>query len=263
LKSVIVAQKDADKMVDYIDIKIDRGITKNRILMLDILANFNWERPIYFTGGAYADEEYIWAKDYLQLDGMSYKLVPIKTSMEGRNMFDMGRIDPEKMYANIQKLDWRNINDGKIYLDEQTKKNAISLRNNLMRLSEAFAMEGDTVKAVEVLDLSIEKMPIKDFGHFSLSVGYPEMYYQLGETEKARKALETLFNLFNDQLIWYSEFPIREQTGWLSSEIEQNLYLMITLLKQVNSFDKDKDYLTSLEQEYEKTFGLFSALVEE
>jgi tetratricopeptide (TPR) repeat protein len=263
LKSGIVAQKDADKMVDYIDIKIDRGITKNRILMLDILANFNWERPIYFTGGAYADEEYIWAKDYLQLDGMSYKLVPIKTSMEGRNMFDMGRIDPEKMYANIQKLDWRNINDGKIYLDEQTKKNAISLRNNLMRLSEAFAMEGDTVKAVEVLDLSIEKMPIKDFGHFSLSVGYPEMYYQLGETEKARKALETLFNLFNDQLIWYSEFPIREQTGWLSSEIEQNLYLMITLLKQVNSFDKDKDYLTSLEQEYEKTFGLFSALVEE
>ena len=83
--------------------------------------------------------------------------------MKGKSMFDMGRIDSEKMYANIQKLDWKNINSGKIYLDEQTKKNAISLRNNLMRLSETFAMEGDTAKAVEVLDLSLEKMPIKDF----------------------------------------------------------------------------------------------------
>ena len=108
----IVAAKDADKIVDYIDIEIGRGIAKNRILMLDILANFDWKRPIYFTGGAFADEEYIWLKDYLQLDGMAYKLVPIKTSMNvvnpdgtvtKKSPFDMGRIDPEKMYANIQK----------------------------------------------------------------------------------------------------------------------------------------------------------------
>ena len=63
--------------------------------------------------------------------------------------FLMGRIDPEKMYANIQKLDWRNINDGKIYLDEQTKRSSISMRNNLMRLSDAFAAQGDTVKACQ------------------------------------------------------------------------------------------------------------------
>lgn len=263
LKYGIVAQKDADKMVDYIDIKIDRGITKNRILMLDILANFDWKRPIYFTGGSYADEEYIWLKDYLQLDGMAYKFVPIKTPIADRSMFDMGRIDPEKMYANIQKLDWKNINDGKIYLDEQTKKNAISLRNNLMRLSEAFAMQGDTLKAVEVLDLSIEKMPIKDFGHFSLSVGYPEIYYRLGETEKARKSAETLFNIFNQQLIWYAEFPVERQIDWLTGDIEQDLYLMITVLKQVNRFDPDKDYLKKLEDEYEKTYNLFSHLVSE
>ncbi len=263
LKSGIVAQKDADKMLDYIDIEIDRGITKNRILMIDILANFDWKRPIYFTGGAYADEEYIWAKDYLQLDGMAYKLVPIYTSMENRNMFDMGRIDPDKMYANIQKLDWRNINDGKIYLDEQTKKNAISLRNNLMRLSEAFAMEGDTVKAVEVLDLSIEKMPIQDFGHFSLSAGYPEMYYKLGEVEKARQSLETLSQIFREQLIWYAEFPREDKLDWLASEIEQTFYILMSLQKDVNDHDKDKEYLKNLEEENDKVFSLFNDLISE
>ncbi len=240
LKYGIVAAKDADKMVDYIDIKIDRGITKNRILMLDILANFDWKQPIYFTGGSYADEEYIWLKDYLQLDGMSYKLVPIKTSMKGRSMFDLGRIDPEKMYANIQKLDWRNINDGKIYLDEQTKKNAISLRNNLMRLAEAFAKEGDTAKATEVLDLSLEKMPIKDFGHFSLSLGYPEMYYRLGETEKAREAANTLFTIFDQQMEWLMSFP-QEKIEWAIEEIRNNLFVIENIVDQVKSFDEDSE----------------------
>ena len=71
LKYGIVAQKDADKIVSYIDITIDRGIGKNTILMLDILNNFDWKQPIYFTGGSNSDNEYIWLKDYLQLDGVA------------------------------------------------------------------------------------------------------------------------------------------------------------------------------------------------
>jgi hypothetical protein len=46
--------------------------------MLDIVANNNWKRPIYF-GGAFDPEDYLWMKDYLQLDALVYKLVPIKT----------------------------------------------------------------------------------------------------------------------------------------------------------------------------------------
>lgn len=259
LKSGIVAAKDADKMVDYIDITIDRGITKNRILMLDILANFDWKQPIYFTGGAYAAEEYIWLKNYLQLDGVSYKLVPIRTPNEG--MFDMGRIDPEKMYANIKKLDWGNINDGKIYLDEQTKKNAISLRNSMVRLAEAFAIEGDTLQAIEVLDLSLEKMPIKDFGHYSLSLGYPEIYYQLGEKEKARKAAQTLFQIFKEQLTWYSEFP-RDQVEWVFEEIDNNLLLLRNVVGQVEKYD-DKAEFQKMQEEFINIVKLFSHLIPE
>jgi hypothetical protein len=45
-------------------------------MMLD-MAN-NWKRPIYFSGGAFDPEDYLWMKDYLQLDGLVYKLIPIK-----------------------------------------------------------------------------------------------------------------------------------------------------------------------------------------
>ena len=70
--------------------------------MLDIIANNNWERPIYFTGGAFGDEDYLWMKDFLQLDGMCYKLVPIKTPIDQSNPYEMGMIDSEKMISIVR-----------------------------------------------------------------------------------------------------------------------------------------------------------------
>ena len=261
LTSGIVQPKDADQIVDYIDIKIDRGITKNRILMLDILANNDWKQPIYFTGGSNANEEYIWLKDYLQLDGLGYKLVPIKTPIGKKSLFDMGRIDPEKMYSNVQKWDWRNINDGKIYLDEQSKRNAISMRNSLMRLSTAFAQQGDSLKAIEVLDLSLEKLPIKEFDHYSLSLEYPEMYYRLGEVEKARKTAETLIALFREKLIWHSSFS-KNDFDLVFEDFDMTFrYLYRGVLEQVQELDPEIEYLKQLQNEFNSTLDLFNHIM--
>src|SRR5690606_23609421 len=85
LRNGIVDPKDADKIVPYIDINLKGDIIyKNRMMMLDIIANNNWERPIYFSGGSFGDDDYLWMKDYLQLDGVVYKLVPIKTPLDKR-----------------------------------------------------------------------------------------------------------------------------------------------------------------------------------
>ena len=261
LENGIVAQKDADKIVPYIDITIDdRALFKNRILMLDILANNNWERPIYFTGGANADEEYIWLKDYLQLDGLAYKLVPIKTPIEGKSMFDMGRIDTDKMYANIQKWDWRNINDGEIYLDEQTKRNSISMRNNLFRLSEAFSNKGDLLKALEILDLSLEKMPIKDFDHYSLSLGYPEAYYRLGDSKKARETSKVLLTIFKEKLIWLSSFSM-DNTALIFDEIDTTLYMYKNVISQAETSDVDKEYIETIQEEFMTIVKMFDHLI--
>ena len=273
LKYGIVAQKDADKIVPYIDITVGRALAKNTLLMLDILNNFNWERPIYFTGGSNTDSEYIWLKDYLQLDGVAFKFVPIKTPTKIYNqkgelqrelsLFDIGRIDTEKMYKNVQKWNWRNINDGKIYLDEQTKRNAISLRNSLMRLSAAFAEEGDTLKAVEVLDFSIDKLPIKDFDHYSLSMEYPEMYYKLGQEEKARETAKTLITLFKDQLIWYSTFPV-EDFDMVFDEFDVTFrYLYRGIIDQVAEYDTGEDFVKELQEDFNKTISLFSHIIPE
>ncbi|MDY0780859.1 DUF2723 domain-containing protein [Tenacibaculum sp. IB213877] len=261
LKYGIVALKDADKMVDYIDITIDeQGLTKNRIMMLDILNNFDWKRPIYFTGGSNSNEEYIWMKDYLQLDGMAFKLVPIKTPIRDKSMFDMGRIDPEKMWENVQKWEWKTINNSEIYLDEQTKRNAISMRNNLMRLSEEFLKQGDSVKAKDALDLSLYKMPIRDFDHYSISLGYPELYYRIGDKDKARKTAEILIDIFHQKLVHYSTYSDAD-IDLIIDNLDTNLYMYRNVINQVDKYDDDKDYINKLQDGFIENVKLFRHLM--
>jgi len=230
--------------------------------MLDVLANNQWKQPIYFSGGAYADEEYIWLKNYLQLEGMTYKLVPIKTSNKGKSMFDMGRIDSDKMYANIKKWDWRNINDGKIYLDEQTKRNMIPMRRNLMRLAETFTKEQNFEKAEEVLDLSQEKMPVIDFDYYQYVLGYPELYYAIDKKEKARKVAETLIGIFQEKLRWYNTFNDRN-LNLVIDDLNTLFYMYLNIIDQVQKFDDDEMYLKKIEYNFTETVKLFKHLIEE
>ena len=140
LSSGLVKEKDAHLILDYIDIDLPKtALPKNRIMMLDIMANNDWKRPIYFSGGSFDKAEYIWMKDYLQLDGLAYKLVPIKT--KNRSAFELGRIDTELMYDVVMSWEWGNSGSDKIYHDPQTRTQGLSFRSNLARLTEKLPPE--------------------------------------------------------------------------------------------------------------------------
>lgn len=260
LRSGIVAQKDADLIVPYIDINFGRNLTKNRILMLDILANNNWEKPIYFTGGAQADEEYIWLKDYLQLDGMTFKFVPIYTPNQS-NFFEMGRIDSDIMYKNIMNWDWRNITDDNIYLDPETRKNSVTYRNNIERLARVLISEGQIEKAKEVLLMSLEKMPVHKFGHHSLLISYIDLFYIINEKEEARKLIADLNNVFQEKLTYYSQFQGAEIES-VFDEIERNILMYDQTLKTAIQFE-DEDYSKTLKEEYITYIKLYEFLMRE
>ena len=205
IKSGIINPSEIDKIVDYIDIDIPKsGLYKNQILMLDILSKNDWERPIYFTGGSYKDSEYIWMKDYLQLDGLVYKLVPIKTPINEENPYQMGRIEPNRMYDIVKKWEWGNSESPEIYHDPETRKNSISFRGNLHRLAEEFIKAGDYEKAAEIIEMNFEKMPLDYFEYYSLSEPYISSYYKIGEAEKAQKLFKKLEKKYLDQIRYYS-----------------------------------------------------------
>ncbi|MDC3077212.1 DUF2723 domain-containing protein [Flavobacteriales bacterium] len=209
LKSGVVKKENENLIVDYIDIDLpESGLYKNQILMLDILSKNDWERPIYFTGGSYKDSEYLWMKNYLQLDGLVYKLVPIETPLNPENPYQMGRIDANTMYEIVKKWKWGNSESDKIYHDPETRKNSITFRSNLHRLAEEFISLGDNFKALEILDLSFDKLPIEYFGYYSLSEPYINSYYKIGEIEKSRNLFKKIEEKYHEQINYYSKSMI-------------------------------------------------------
>ncbi len=220
LQNGIVSEKDKDLIVDDITIKISGGaLYKNRLLMLDIIANNNWERPIYFTGGAFGDEDYIWMKDYLQLDGMCYKLTPIKTKVDRSNPFDMGRIDTDVMYQQITSWDWGNSGEENIYHDPETRKNGITYRGNIARCIEQLISENQFQKAEELADLSLQKMPVNTFGYYTLLEPYISAYYEIDKKQKARSLFAETSIHYQEKLIFYSNQSIETQTKYLEEII--------------------------------------------
>lgn len=241
LKNGIVAPKDADKIVSEIFINLKSNVIyKNRMMMLDIIANNNWERPIYFSGGSFGDDDYLWMKDYLQLEGVVYKLVPIRTPIDKRNPFDMGRIDADKMYDIVMGWDWGNSGSPDIYHDTETRKNGITYRSNLARLAEALMNEGQNDKAEKILDLAMEKMPVKYFEYYSLLEPYIMGYYELGKTEKAREIYEEVSKLYQEHLVYYNGLTYNRQRN-VADEIITDMERYRSLVRVVAVFD-DEDY---------------------
>ena len=225
LKSGVVNKQNEELIVDYIDIDLPKsGLYKNQILMLDILSKNDWERPIYFTGGSYKDSEYLWMKDYLQLDGLVYKLVPIKTPLNPENPYQMGRIDAKIMYEIVKKWKWGNSESSKIYHDPETRKNSITFRSNLHRLAEEFISLGDNVKALEILNLSFEKLPIEYFGYYSLSEPYINSYYKIGEKEKARDLFKIIEKKYSEQLNYYSKSIMYDEDNFEIEMYAENIF---------------------------------------
>ena len=205
IKSGLVNEKDYELILDYIDIDLpSSGLYKNQLLMLDILANNDWKRPIYFTGGSYNDAEYLWMKEYLQLDGLVYKLVPIRTKIPKNNPYELGKIDSELMYKIVKEWEWGNSNDPNIYHDPETRKNSISFRGNLHRLSLKLLEEGEIKKSEEILDLSLDKMPVDYFGFYSLLEPYISTYYKLEKFKKGDQLFISLSNKYQQNLKYYS-----------------------------------------------------------
>ena len=243
LRNGIVKAKDSASIVPYIDIRIKgSAIYKNRLLMLDIIANNNWERPIYFSGGAFGDDDYIWMKDYLQLDGLVYKLVPIKTAVSKDNPFDMGRIDADKMYDMVMNWEWGNSGDPSMYHDIETRKNSLTYRGNLARLIEVLIQEGDFEKAEEIADLAMAKMPVNLFGFYTMLEPYIGAYYELEATEKARKLYSEVSKKYQENLTYYSTLSEYNQSQYIQNiynDIERYRGLVdVTAIYETETFTK-------------------------
>jgi hypothetical protein len=261
IKNKVVAPQYYDSIVPYIDIDIKgNALYKNRLMMLDIVANNNWKRPIFFSPGAFDDEDYLWMKDFLQLDGMVYKLVPVRTAIQkDGSPLDMGQIDSEKMYTNVMKWEWGNSDSDKIYHDPETRRESITYRTNLARLMDQLILEKKFDKAKKIIELALTKMPLDKFEYYSLVEPFTKGYYQVGEKAKAQQLLEKLIAKYKDNLNYYSKIKSSEQSS-LAIDIITDLERYRSLLQvmkdngDINFYNKNRTVFNTYIEMFER-FG--------
>ena len=240
LKNNIVDNNLSDEIVDEIIIKIKgQALYKNRLMMLDIIAENNWERPIYFTGGSFGDDDYLWMKDYLQLEGLCYKLVPIKTTIDQTNPYEMGRVNTEKMYSMVKDWDWGTNGDMDVYFDVESRKNSITYRSNIARLINQLILENKKVKAEEITDIVIENMPVNIFGYYTLLESYIESYYKLENKEKARGLFSEIANKYKENLFYFSSLKDENKNRY-AEEIYTDIERYRSLVGVIISYEEGK-----------------------
>jgi len=264
IKNKVVNSKYYDSIVPQIEFTItDKALYKNRLMMLDIVNENNWKRPIYFTGGSFGEDDYIWMKNYLQLDGMCFKLVPLKTPTDDPNPMRMGSIDADKMYSIVMKWDWGNSGNSAIYHDPETRKNSITYRTNLARLMETLLLEGKNEKAEKVIDLAMAKMPIAYFEYYSMVEPFAMGYYEVGKKDKARKVVAELIQKYQESLTYFSGFKLADQYYYASdivSDIEQyrGLIELIRAADDREFYEKEKAKFNN----FNKRFAVFNRKME-
>ena len=185
LASGTVKPEDADKIVPYIDIKLKgNSILKSQLIVLDILAHNNWERPIYFVTGYHNDA--LGLEEYFQLEGLAYRLVPIKS--QNKNWLDYGRINTDILYQNmINKFVWGGANKKGVDIDYNHLRTLIVVkaRLNYARLAKALSSEGKNEKAIETLNKCMEALPLEKIPYDPYTADIIEAYFAAGATEKA------------------------------------------------------------------------------
>ena len=194
----IVAEEDYDKIVDtlYMDIPAHRSsISKTELMILDMLSNYDWDRPIYFVSqGGDLD---IGLRNYLQFEGFAYKFVPIKSTTRTA---DIGQIDALKMFDKVMKVyEWDNLADTTINIDYQnlaTFNGVMNIRGIFVQTAVGLFEDGYKEKAVQVLDRMQQVMVPQNFP-LNTSILYSineymvlqaiEVYIKCGEKEKGVK----------------------------------------------------------------------------
>ena len=203
-------------------------------------------------------------KEFLQMDGMVYKLVPVRTKLGKENYgSDMGYIDTDVMYNIVMKWDWGNSESTTIYHDPETRKNSISYRMNLSRLMKQLIVEGKNEKAKKVIELALTKLPLNYYGYYSLVESFATGYYEIGETQNARKLLKQLTGKYQETLKYYSSIPAVKQND-LAMEIITDIERYRSLLTVMKENNDDSFYTEqkNIFNNYNKRFERFERDVE-
>jgi hypothetical protein len=233
IKNGTVKPKDASLIVPSIDWRFKRNrLLKSDFIVLDILANNNWKRPVYYVSEGH--DGTLGLDNYFQLEGFAYRLVPIKNQVT--NQLNPGRIDTEILYDRLlNTFRWGRMNEPDVYLDDFHKRtfSIIRMRNRFVRLADELIKSGDSNKALIVLDKCNELTPHQVIPYDYFSIEMAQTYYKLNAIDKANAILEQYGIICNDYLTYYLD-----QKDNIIKIIKNDIQYSLTMLNKMSELSR-------------------------
>jgi tetratricopeptide (TPR) repeat protein len=202
-----------------------------------MLANSNWERPIYFSNTVSSDNFLGLEESFVQ-EGLAYRVAPINVA----NSSMLGVVDTDRMYQRlVEEFEWGGLDDPDVFMDENNVRMTIKYRYAYATLARALADEGNDEKAVEVLDYCMEHMPHERIPFNFSIVPVIQSYYAAGAVEKALELTEKMESVMEQELEYFSNV-IRAKPA--KAEKMQNDFLQMI---------RDLNTLSSIARRYGET----------
>ncbi|MDR3273146.1 MAG: DUF2723 domain-containing protein [Flavobacteriaceae bacterium] len=250
LKYGIVKPEDAPLMVNNLKVTITRGsLDKATLAMLDMFANYNWDRSIYFSsGGTYSPVNLFYTQNYLEYQGMVSKLVPIYTPDDRSG--NQGRTNPLTLYNLIMNYRFGNFKDPKAYFDETCRSNILNYRMACGRAAIALAKAGDKKQANDVLALISREIPLSMYPATPSFNSIISAYLYIGEEQEGLKLAEDYKKQILNELDYYLSLSPNDQKfvvndmGTLSSYYSLVVSNMVDTYQNMNQQDKALSYIT-------------------
>jgi hypothetical protein len=242
----IVPIEKAEKIPDEISWKLGgNNIIKNELMLLDLIATNNWDRPIYFANPS-SVKKVLPLDEYMHLEGFVYHLLPYKA--EGY-INGMGGVNADKAYdLLVNKANWGNLNDPDVSIDRESARNSGIPKNNFLRVAESMITKGEKEKAVKALDTYIENYPHEVVNYDMFMIPYIEAYYKAGAVDKANEMSQVLYDFYISELNYINSLdPERKK---LLSQDQQSALGVLQRLGQITRQNSQID----LSQKIDSTF---------
>jgi hypothetical protein len=255
-RSGMLIQGDSipDRMV--ISLKGLSSLDKSKLMMLELLANCNWERPLYvaYTVGK---ENYMNLGDNFVQEGLANRITPFTTNVDGRQLEGMTDFDTEKTFDNVMnRFKYGGVNAEKIYLDETVMRMCYTHRRLLTKLALELAYKGEKDKAAQVLAKAEEELPARNIPH-EYQGGSTDMalaFAMVGNKAKAKEILEQVWTRGKQFAEFYLSLE-KNQFMMSASNCRIQFYIMQNLIEIAGEIDPALSEAYSAElQRYLNTF---------
>ena len=218
LKYGILSEEFADEIPDEIVLTMSKDkdyISKPELFFLDLLSNYQWDRPIHLL--SQGGEINVGQKDFLMYDGFTSKFVPIRNRIKNS---DLGRVDVDEFCRKMDEVyTWEALSSKGWMVDYQnlyTFLGVIPQRELFLNAATMLLDRGDSDRAIAMLDRCQQCVPEENFPLESICLGFYhndvviisiiEAYYKAGAPEKARDLAERFSVGLLESIQFYMEF---------------------------------------------------------